>query len=116
MTLYEVNKQAYLQLPKMTEAEIEKAKEYIIKEFLTYDGEFYMLVCNEHRYYTLFQQWHNTPNWKEKLTEEVIEVAKELGTLKAIEVSNSMVEFWIEQNGDVFLYPFFNYDRGVIKV
>lgn len=114
MNLYEFNQAGYNSLPKMTSVEIHKKLEQI-KEFLhDNDGEYFMLVCNELKYYTLFHSTH--VDWIRELIQEMIGVVKSLGTLKAIEINDSMIEFWVEKNGECHMYAFFNYDRGVIEV
>ena len=117
MNLYELNQSGYNSLPKMTKAEIERAKEKVL-EFVNYlpnNGGFYMFLCNELRYYTMFALQF-LPNSKTNMVDTLFELTQSLGTLKAVEVDSGMVEFWISKDGECHMYAFFNYDEGVIKL
>lgn len=116
MNLYELNQPSYNSLPKMTKAEIERMR-MKIHDCQDMDiPKYYMLVCNELRYYTLFHNKSNELFWSDKLLDEVLDVVQELGELKAIEVDGGMIEFWVSKNGECHMYAFFDYDRGVIEV
>ena len=55
LTLYEVNQQLVAQLPNMTKEKIEEKKE-MFNNFLKKDSaEYYMMLCKELSYYTIFR-------------------------------------------------------------
>lgn len=114
MNLYELNQSGYQSLPKMTKTEIESAKAKIRESFDLDQFNYTMLVCNELHYYTLFCK--TTQFWSMDLMNELFEIAKDLGQLKAVEITDSMVELWISKDGECHMYAFFDYDRGVIEV
>lgn len=113
MTLYEFNQAGYLSMRKMTKKELQDKSKDIQKFIDNNKGKYFMLVCNELKYYTLF---HTDPKKIFPITTELLSIVIELGDLKAIEINDSMVEFWIQKDGECHMYAFFNYDRGVIEV
>lgn len=115
MKLYELNQSGYYSLPKMTKAEIETAKEKIDKFLLDNIGGFFMLLCNELHYYTILYLANINFDTKKEMIDELFQLLQQLGTLKAVEVNDSMVEFWVSNGDECHMYAFFNYDQGVIK-
>ena len=114
MTLYELNQAGYNSLPAMTEQELNKAKEEILQYLTTFDGDYYVLLSNEKRYYTLFtytekHKYYNMAN-------EILSIASELGELKAIERNGDIIEFWVSSGDNCNMYALLSYDQGVIKV
>lgn len=114
MTLYELNQAGYASLPKMTKAELKKAKEDIVNFLESHSSNYYMMLNHDNNYYTLFT-YKNDRNVN-ALTEEVISIAKSLGELKSIEVNGDMLEIWILYNNKCDMYALFNYEKGVIQV
>lgn len=115
LSLYDLNKQLIGQLPNLTPEEI-KQKILLIKEFKNIrEAEFYMLLSNEIRYYTLFHIDFNTINTY-SFEEEVIACLEELGYIKSIELNaDGVIEIWVTQDSEntivLYLFP---YDEGVI--
>lgn len=69
-----------------------------------------MLLNHQLRYFTLFNNITNSD-----FTEEIFEIAQELGEIKAVLYSDeekSAIEFWIDNN----MYLFFPYTKGVVEV
>ena len=114
MNLYEFNQAGYRSLPTMTDKQLEQAKNVIIQYLTTFDGEYYMLLNNENRYYTLFT--YNKNHKYFSMTQEILSIASELGELKAVERNGNVVEFWISDNDNCHMYVLLSYDQGVIKV
>lgn len=113
MNLYEFNQAGYASLPKMTKAEIEKAKEEIIRFLKSHDSNFYMMLNHDTRYFTLFT--YKTKSYS-NMAKEMISIAKSLGQLKSIEINGDIIEFWIQYEGKCNMYAVFDYQRGVIQV
>lgn len=114
MTLYEVNQQAYEQLPKMTKAELEEAKEKLSKFLYNSYNTYYMMLNHDKKYYTVFviKKEINILS----IADEIIDVSKSLGQIKGIEVTDQgMVEIWISNSGECNMYALFPYDKGVIE-
>lgn len=117
MTLYELNQAGYAALPKMTKAELEQAEEKIVNYLKSNDSKYYMMINNEINYYTLYT--YNSLHDYEKMAKEMIDVAKTLGSIKGIELSDSeeYIEFWILDKKDMCrAYLMFNYEAGVIEI
>lgn len=114
MTLYELNQAGYASLPKMTKAELEKAKGNIITFLDSNDSRYYMMLNHDNKYFTLFT-YENDAN-KNKMASEIISVSKTLGEIKAIEINGNIVEIWILHGEKCDMYVFFDYTKGVIQV
>ena len=78
------------------------------------ENEFYMMLCRDMNYYTLFHivDYLTEPS----IYDEVIECAKDLGTIKSIEyVETGAIEIWFQPiEADPVVMYFFGYDGGVI--
>ena len=100
----------------MTDEQINEAKN-TIKNFITENSHFWMLLNNEKRYYTIF--WlsdHRNISLDPRIEDEVIECLKELGTIKSIEQVDDAIEAWIidKNDSEAYAYYLFNYDKGVV--
>ncbi len=116
VSLYDVNKMAMPNLPDLTDEQINEAKN-TIKNFITENSHFWMLLNNEKRYYTIF--WlsdHRNISLDPRIEDEVIECLKELGTIKSIEQVDDAIEAWIidKNDSEAYAYYLFNYDKGVV--
>lgn len=109
MTLYELNQAGYTSLPKMTSAEIETAINQD-KDFFN-QATYFMLLCKELSDYTVFHINNPENGWN-----EVLELIKDRGTLKAIENKEDSIEFWITNDSISNMFLLFPYDWGVIDV
>ena len=78
--------------------------------------KFYMLLCHELNYYTVFHI--NDTATKEDFWNEFYDIAKELGTLKAMEIDSGCFSIWVDwpQDNISHLFYLFPYDRGVVEV
>lgn len=114
MTLYELNKAAYASAKPLDIFTLNARKEEFMK-FLA-EGTYYMLLCNELRYYTVFA--NKTKNDSQMAT-EFISIITNLGEVLDVEYSKKMgaYEVWIRnsETQEVNMYALFNYDWGVIE-
>lgn len=110
--VYDMNKQIISQMPILNKEKIKEAIENIKTYAKDNDGKFFMLLCNELKYYTVFVK----DNGHYEMPNEVIECAAELGKLKSVSIDeNGAVELWVQPEGDEpHVMYFFNYDKGVI--
>ena len=115
MTVYELNKANYGNLPTMTKDELDKSIPYIVSFLDEYKSRYYLMLEAEQRYYTFFTFPNNNYN-PGALAHELIDLASELGPIKSIEESGTMLEIWIGQGEDCRMYGFFDYHEGVIEV
>ena len=116
MTEYEINKMIVAQLPSMIkDAQIQPSKE-LIKDYthrhITSVG-YYMLLCNDIHYYTVFEV---CDEYEEKVEDIVIECLQYKGVIQQINYNEdeTAIECWIKNEDGVFMFLLFNYDWGVI--
>ena len=111
MNIYDINKQIVSQLPTLSYEQIGK-KLIEIRDFVkATDNKFYMLLCNDINYYTLFMR--DLKIAKESIEEIVIECIQNLGDVKAIDDVDDAIEIWVENEHGCYAMYFFPYDRGV---
>ena len=111
MGLYDINKQIISQLPELTD--LESKKEIISLLHSEWGNDYYMLYGKEISYFTLFKLIK-----PQLFGYEVIECLKNIGTIKAIDLTENKdaVEIWVEsKEGPTCLY-LFPYDTGIVRV
>lgn len=118
-TLYEINKVAHQALPNLTKEELNNSANYI-KTFFeerTPDAQYWLLLSNENRYYTIFHKNEDSFSF-DNLTAEVLSIVSELGGVKNIsrDTTDTALGFWVEYNGTCSLFLLFDYTMGVIEV
>lgn len=115
VTLYELNQIAITSLPALTKEQIAEKKE-IIKTYLNpIDHEYYMLLNNELKYYTLFEIGLDLPIFSAP-EDEIMDCLLALGDLKDVYLNEqNAVECWVTKENQSYLYLLFEYDEGVIK-
>lgn len=113
MNAYEMNKQIVGQL-QILDKEIWSEKKKMITKFCNeMKNRFYMLLCREANYYTVFYRQQNLG--VEYIADIVKECAETLGDVKAVDMSEDgqAIEIWVDGTYGVFAMYFFPYDRGV---
>ena len=115
ITMYDINKQIINQMPVLTDEQIAEAKLSLIHCIKETENEYYMLLCKEISYYTLFHivDYLTEPN----IYDEIIDCVQNLGDIKSIElIDNSVIEIWFQPKDDeAKVMYFFAYDAGVIE-
>lgn len=117
MTNYEFNKLGYAGLISMSKESIQNAKNKILKNFLfKHMNEFYMLLNNDIRYYTIFQ--YENQICVDDMADEIIDIVTALGEVKEITLDETgdAIEFWVMYEGECHMFLLFDYTRGVVKV
>lgn len=115
ISLMDLNSMLVNQLPELTDEQIEEAK-ILIKNYTTTEySNYFMLLNNELRYYTVFMtKTELIPDLK-PIEDEVIECLHDLGTIKSISVNNDgVVECWITADDKSYPLFLFDYTKGVI--
>lgn len=114
MNMYDINKQIISQLPVMSDEAIAEALVELRRFVDETKNKFYMLLCRDINYYTLFMRDLKLAD--ETIEDVLLECAHTLGDIKAIERTDGAIEIWIEneffENGPYAMY-FFPYDGGV---
>ena len=114
-TLYDANKSAMANYPKMDRATLkDKLKE--VEKFFKNNNTFHMLLCHERRDYTIFLVRDTGDSG---CIEEAISALKDCmnnrGIILDIEKQpNGAYEIWLRINEEPFCYYLFPYDDAVI--
>ena len=112
--LYELNKTLYKSMPEITFNELQKKKKEIVAWLDKTDNSYYMLLNRELADYTVFH--YNKSAWLAPMEHDIVDVVCSRGKIKSVEIEDSAIEFWVEDNKDtVYMYAFFPYDVGVIE-
>ena len=115
MTEYDLNKQIVGQLPVLEGEDLETARSTIKTFVEEINQEYYMLLCRELNYYTVFQMMSESEN---NIVDEVIACADYIGYIKSVECLDGAVEVWVterDNDKETYVMYFFPYDAGVIK-
>lgn len=118
MNLYDINKQVVSQLPALTEEDFWDNKMAIIDEFFRETGgDYYMMLCNELKYYTLFhidtEGFVTEPFASEEACACLWEFADEIKSVELAE-DGCAVEIWITKDEETYVMYLFDYTGGVI--
>ena len=116
INLYDMNKQIISQMPTLKNEAVDKAIGVIKQYIEETEQTFYMMLCRDLNYYTLF---HIVDYLTEPAAaDEVIACASELGAIKSVERAENegAVEIWFQpiDSEPVAMY-LFGYDGGVIE-
>lgn len=117
MSLYELNKQGYAQLLPYDETQIQDAIAWINGFSDKNKGKYYMLLCKEISYYTVFEKDFLEYDCL-SLGHGVIECLDNVGTIHGIDDNGEgALEIWVKTSDEeVYCMLLFNYDVGVVKV
>lgn len=118
MTMYDLNKQIISQMPILDEGALDIARSKIVDYLIQTGCEYYMMLCRELNYYTVFQVVLNHSSLPHAMN-EVIACADYLGDIKSIEweEDKGAIEIWIterENDKETYVIYLFPYDAGVI--
>lgn len=120
-TLYDMNKTIVKQNEIQITENLLKSKKEIIKNFISKTcNNYYMLLCNEKKDYTVFNLKEKSK--KEKIYEMVDilvdECLKNRGEVRGIDLTKTQdaIEIWILIEEEAFVYYFFPYDLGIVEV
>jgi hypothetical protein len=113
MSLYDMNAQLISQLPTLTEEQInDKIK--VINDFASnINSNYYMLLCKEMSYYTVFVN--------KKYDGEFETVGHALVTcldwceVKSIDALENEIEIWIVYKETAYCMHFFDYQSGIVE-
>jgi hypothetical protein len=113
ITLYEINQMAVQGLEPLDDEQIEQAKKYIRELTHKFDSKYFMLLCRDLNYYTVFAFKDESENVFE---DEVIACLQVLGDIKSVEIYDELIECWITTTENTAHVAYlFNYAQGVIE-
>lgn len=113
LNLYDLNKQLVAQMDEMTDELIEEKLTEIQEWIRNTENDFYMFLCNEQKYYTVFGVHDDAPG---NFSETMRVCVTNIGKVKAIDRTEDefAYEFWIEDKEGPHAFYFFPYDQGVV--
>ena len=117
-TAYEINKNLVEKYEKeLTTKELQNKKTEIINFIQETKGQYYMLLCNDKKDYTIFNILNK--NNIEKMTNILVdECLVNRGIIKGIDLTKDKcaIEIWLSIESEAFCYYFFKYDDAVIEI
>ena len=126
-TLYDVNKNLVEQnVSELTTEEMQNKKDMIVDFIHQANNNYYMLLCNDRKDYTIFHRHLNPTLMQfcddlgeaEETLEKILidECLPNRGRTKSIELTENKdaIEIWISIDGDSYCYYFFPYDAAII--
>lgn len=112
MSLFEINQQLISQFNDFTNEDWVEAVEKIDKWHDEIKSDYYMMLCKEISYYTVFI---NGDYSHSSLGEMVRECLAFVGNVLTIDYSNKeCLDIWIRINEETQCLHLFNYTRGVV--
>lgn len=116
MTIYDLNKQVISQMGILEGAAREEAHLHITDMATRSNNTYFMLLCRDINYYTLFKL-NKDNNDLCNIANEVFECAEDIGAIKSVEsVDGDAIEIWVHPvDSDPIVMYLFPYDAGVIE-
>ena len=115
MTIYDINKQIISQMGELEGIAREEAHLLITDTVATSGQTYFMLLCRDINYYTLFKLDKDNSGLC-NVASEVFDCAEDIGALKSVESVEGAIEIWVhpidEEPLAMYLFP---YDAGVIE-
>lgn len=118
VSLYELNQQLIAQMPEYDEKKWTDAKLIIADWYKSHKDNYYMLLCHERNYYTLFDMTRASAIGAD-LAYEVQDTIRYVGPVHDISVdTNDMIAVWAKwrDTNDIHCFYLFPYGQGVVHV
>lgn len=115
MPLYEINKNLINQFPPYEEEKLKDLEERINTWAKEFNNVYFMLLCNELKYYTLFAKAEIPPIDFSSLGAGINELFFESGKqIVSDENCKDHFEIWAKSNNETNVFLLFPYDLGVV--
>lgn len=119
-TAYEINKTLVKKYESpLTKKQYEQKKEILENYLSKHNGQYFMLLCNDKKDYTLFNHYNAFfPNEPFTLLwQELTECLNNRGKVYGFDITKDegAIEIWLMIENEVYCYYFFNYDNGVVE-
>ena len=112
MNLYDLNKQIMAQIEPYDIEKWEQAEKDIDAWEKEINGHYYMMLCKEKSYYTVFvddgYEFHG-------LGAAVRECLEFVGNVVSIDINPEVIEIWVKELDDTYCIHLFCYDEGVVS-
>ena len=113
MSLYDMNAQLISQLPTLTKEQI-NGKIKIINDFASnINSNYYMLLCKEMSYYTVFV--NKKYDGEFETVGHALVACLDWCEVKSIEALEDEIEIWIMNKGTAYCMHFFDYQSGIVE-
>ena len=117
MSLYDINKSLMSQMPDYSSEQIKelenKVDNWVNEKYLS--NEYFMLLCNDIHYYTLFHLNSEKSDFR-TVGEGLTYLLYEAGyTISAEEDYPDHFEIWGKKDKDAVAFMLFPYDQGVVN-
>ena len=115
LSLYEMNKSVITKLPVYTDDQI-KQLQATLDAWDNTNYNYYMLLCNEARYYTVFHRTLSMISSFTTLGEAVIKLLLEADyTIHEETEYPDRFEIWVKKDDETYVFILFPYDEGVVN-
>lgn len=112
INLYNLNKQIMAQMEPFNIEKWEQAEKDIDAWDKENNASYYMMLCKEKSYYTVFTddgyEFHG-------LGAAVRECLEFVGNVVSIDINPEVIEIWIRELNDAYCLHLFNYEDGVVS-
>lgn len=118
ISLYEMNRQLIANMKPYGSEELEKAREVLMDWITKNIDNYYMLLCHEQRYYTLFDFTRMGVTFYE-LVDKIFDILEDFCQIFDISVdTNGAIAIWANWDDEVLpdCYYLFPYGKGVVRV
>ena len=123
-TLYDVNRNiVQTKGVQLDEAALNSKKEIVKNYLLKTNNNYYMLLSNENKDYTIFTLGDNTSysiedKYKKLASVLIDECLQNRGEIRGIDLvnDNSAIEIWLSIDDNSYVYYFFPYDAAIINI
>ncbi len=122
LTMYDINKQLISQLPILNQEQQLEAIDSIQKFLNESNNHYYMLLCKEISYYTVFvlKDESMCPQQFSLAVDEILACAEYIGDIKSVNRDNDAdgIEIWVhprKEDSEPIVMYLFGYDAGIIE-
>lgn len=116
LTLYDLNKDLLQKERALSSTKIKQKRPDIIKFFNEIKNNYYMLLCNELKDYTVFKTDDKREDTYTIAADELILCMQNRGNILSIERTDDKValEIWMRIEDKIYVYYAFGYDAAII--
>ena len=115
LSLYEMNKSVISQLPAYTRDQIATLQNKI-NLWENRNNYYYMLLCNDIRYYTVFHRTFPQIAAFSTMGEAIIQMLlEEEYTIHEESEYDDRFEIWVKKGDETYVFILFPYDKGVVN-
>lgn len=117
MSLYDLNQQIMSQLDPLMDDNFNAAMDLIDSWCEKEPDDFYMLLNNDLRYYTVFSARSKKNMEFHSLGEAVLVVMRELGAIRSVDLTSdsNAIEIWTDYEDTPQCFMLFPYDKGIVE-